>query len=174
MINVPESELRPEYIPLPNGQYDGDFDGAELTGNDSGWEAIAASFSNMATADGSTEVSPAFKGRDVTMQLGSRVKTVRYTTATPKSAKAVEIGLGEIARLGLALGVAHTNGDGRVTMDGETAAELVETLNAARGTRVRFSIKQEPRKRSGEVVLGDDSQPIIDDNVKRVWQSTQA
>lgn len=168
LFSVPETELTPEYIPLPNGHYDADFSGVELTGNDNGWKAVAASFENFAQADGRTEVSTTFKGKDITLQLGSRKKTTRYTVAS-NNAQAVEIGGRDIVRLAVALGVARKDDDGRVAIEGETPEEVVEVLNAARGKRVRLSIKQKIRTRHKEIVLNAKGEPITDDEVASVW-----
>ena len=168
LFTVPEAELTPEYIPLPTGHYDADFVGAEVVGNENGWRAIAPTFENFALSDGSNTVKATHKGREIEVQLRTRRKTTRFTVES-HSAKAVEIGGRDIIKLADALGVA-TREDGSVSVAGDTPEEIVDTLNAARGKRVRVSIRLQPRKRNKEVVVGDDGQPILDDEVVRVWQ----
>jgi hypothetical protein len=169
LFTVPESELQQEYIPLPSGQYDADFVGAQLASNDNGWQAIAADFTNFATVAGASEVQVTFKGKTFALPIASRQKTARYTTQST-SQQAMDIGKGEIVRLAVALGVETRDENGNVSAPGETPEETVEALNQAAGTRVRLSIKQQPRKRNKVVQMKDDGTPILDDEIKRVFQ----
>jgi hypothetical protein len=167
LISVPQDDLQPEYIGLPDGRYQADFTGAQLVENDTGWRAIEASFENFTTGDGATQVATTFKGRELALDLAARTKRARYTIAHTNP-QAVQIGARDIARLAQAIGAA-SNGDGAVTVAGDTPEEVVATLAGRAGVRVNLNIKNRPRKRAKIVQTNEKGEPIIDDEITRVW-----
>jgi len=167
LINVPQDELQPEYIGLPDGRYQADFVSAQLVSNDNGWRAIEATFENFATAEGAARVTTTFKGREVTLDLAGRSKRARMTIEHTNQ-QAVQIGARDIARLAIAIGAAQNGGDS-VAVEGETAEDVVETLMQRAGARVNLSIRNKPRKRNKVVQTNDKGEPILDDEVSRVW-----
>lgn len=168
LFDVPADELRTERINLPNGRYQGDFAGAEFVGNDNGWRAIKPRFENLSTAAGDRTVDTTGKsGKPVTIDLSARQHSTAYTVEA-ENAQAKEIGARDIVRLAQALGLAENGGD-RVTVPGDTPEEVLELLNSRVGTRVNFSIANKPRMRNKIVQTGNDGEPIVDDNIARVW-----
>ena len=167
LISVPQDELRTERINLPDGHYQADFMGGELVGNDADWRAIKAKFENF-TRGGETMLPTTFKGREVTIDLASRTHSTAYTVES-SNGQAKQIGAREIARLAQALGAASQNGDGQVTVEGDTAEEVLATLNEKAGTRVNLSIRNKPRKRNKVVQVNEKGETIVDDEIARVW-----
>jgi len=55
----------------------------------------------------------------------------------------------------------------------ETAADLVASLSGSMGARITFAVKQKPRmdRATKTPIIGEDGEPIIDDEVTRVWSA---
>jgi len=164
--SVPEDELQTEYVPLPTGHYGAVIASVGQQSNDNGWTALTIELADF-TFNGANEVSAAFKGRDITLNLTARRKTARFTVqGNPQS---VKISMQGLAKLAKSLGIGEAVDGSWAITQGDTVKDLVSAFDGAVGERVTVSIKQQPRTRNKVVQTNDKGEPIIDDEVKTIW-----
>lgn len=139
---------------IPNGRYTAAFQGATLQSSESG-QRIETEWIDFETPEGATEVT---RGEETIILAGRRTK--RYTLWGGDREKLIKFA----QAFGLA--TSSENGNGKIwKLATKTPEEFVDAINTQAGKRFLVGIRQQPRKRGGQVVKKQDGSDVVDDNI---------
>ena len=159
-IKVPNSDVeqpQQDDATLPEGDYTGEPRTFAAWGEEGARRGVVVAF--YAIKNGTAET---VMGR----------KSYFITTENPSSINNARIGRSQLARLGVALGVAEQDENENTFIPGETLDDVVAALSlgAQAGTRLGFRVRNRNLLDHGVPRLDETGEPIVLNEIKSVWK----